>query len=271
MEPVPVLSIAGFDPAAGAGILADLRVFGALGLYGMAVVTAVTAQNTEDVTAVYPTEGDAIATQAETLITDIPPVATKTGMLASKEAVESVAAFAARDRLGRLVVDPVLASSSGAVLAEEGVLGAIRETLLGCCELVTPNLDEAGLLSGMEIVDRESAAAAAQVMRKLGAANVCITGGHWHEAPVDLLVTAEESIFLEGKRIGGERTYHGTGCFFSAAIAAYMALGESTGVAVRKAKKYTEAALRSSIRPGKGMAIPWLGSGLNHETPETNL
>ncbi len=131
MEPVPVLSIAGFDPAAGAGILADLRVFGALGLYGMAVVTAVTAQNTEDVTAVYPTEGDAIATQAETLITDIPPVATKTGMLASKEAVESVAAFAARDRLGRLVVDPVLASSSGAVLAEEGVLGAIRETLLG--------------------------------------------------------------------------------------------------------------------------------------------
>ncbi len=271
MEPVPVLSIAGFDPAAGAGILADIRVFNALGLYGMAVVTAVTAQNTAEITGVYPLEGDTVTTQIETLITDIPPAAAKTGMLASEAAVGTVAAFAIEGRLGRLVVDPVIVSSSGAGLADEGTAGALRETLLGCCELVTPNLGEAGLLSGIEVVDRESAMAAAQVMRKLGAAGVCITGGHWPGAPTDLLVTAEESTFLEGKRIGGERAYHGTGCLFSAAIAAYMALGESTGASVRKAKKLTEAALRGSIRPGKGMAIPWMGFGLNRETSETNL
>ena len=98
MEPVPVLSIAGFDPAAGAGILADIRVFNALGLYGMAVVTAVTAQNTAEITGVYPLEGDTVTTQIETLITDIPPAAAKTGMLASEAAVGTVAAFAIEGR-----------------------------------------------------------------------------------------------------------------------------------------------------------------------------
>ncbi len=253
---VPALSIAGLDPSGGAGLLADARVFSTLGLYGMAVATAVTAQNTREVRDVMPLSAEKVSSQLEAVLDDITPAATKTGMLATAETAKAVAALAAEGRLGRLVVDPVLAAGSGRSLAGEGVADVIRDGLMPCCDLITPNISEAEVLAGLRITDRESARAAARALREMGAEAVCITGGHWQGEPDDLLATGEETVFLEGSRFAEAGGSHGTGCVFSAAAASFLALGEKVTEAVRKAKILTGAAIADAITPGGGMTVP---------------
>ncbi len=256
-----VLSIAGLDPAAGAGILADMRVFTSYELYGAGVVTALTVQDTSGVSSVSPVDADLLAQQLRTLTDDMAPAATKTGMLATGELAAVVASFARSSKLGLLVVDPVLSSTSGSSLAAGGLLDVIRDELVPACDLVTPNIPEAEALAGLKIEDHQSALRACEKLLEMGAGAACVTGGHWPGEPVDVYLDGSGHRFLEAGRMephaGDMPEVHGSGCCFSSAIVARLALGDTVEEAVSAAKTYTARAIRAGIRPGSGMRVPW--------------
>lgn len=255
-----VLSVAGLDPSAGAGIMADARVFTAHGLYATGVVTALTVQDTSAVLEVEAVEAELFERQLARLTADIPPVASKTGMLANGDLADVVADAAGRNQLGRLVVDPVLASTGGRQLADDSLIRALKDKLIPFSDLVTPNLQEAEVLTGQSVDDMDGARRAATGLLDMGAAAVCITGGHWPGEPVDLLVHDGGSIVLEAQGSHPDRPVHGTGCYFSAAIVARLAYGEDMLAAVRGAKDETAAAIANAVLPGSGMRVPWLGA-----------
>lgn len=250
--------MAGLDPSGGAGLIADMRVFELLGVYGAGVLTATTAQSSRGVARIAPLDSDIIEAQLDELLADMTPAATKTGMLVTASAAKAVAARAAAGSLGQLVVDPVLASTSGDSLSDAGLVDALLGELLPHCRLITPNLHEAELLTGIEISAPEDAVVAARELAEAGPEYVCITGGHLTGEPVDIFLAEGEVEYLEGERLLAGERIHGSGCFFSSAAAAYLALGLTAGDAVAKAGKLTRRAIGSSIRPGKGMAIPWI-------------
>lgn len=261
-EIITVLSIAGLDPSAGAGLLADARVFSHYGLYGCGALTAVTAQNTSGVCQVYPLDAEQVYAQLESLSEDIRPVVTKIGMLATAAIAIEVAGFAGDAHLGQVVIDPVLTSTSGAALADKGLRDIIIDRLIPDCSLITPNLDEAKALTGIDIGDMETAGQAARAIADMGAAAVCVTGGHWQGRPTDLLLADGELLQIEGERGGGNNPFHGTGCFFSASVAACLAQGSGLVDSVRQSKALTARAIGSSVRPGRGMNVPWLSKAL---------
>ena len=247
------LTIAGSDSGGGAGIQADLKTFGALGVYGTSAVTAVTAQNTLVVSQIQEIRPELVAAQIDAVAEDIGIDAAKTGMLWSAETIRTVAAAVKRHRIPNLVVDPVTIAKTGARLMREDAFAALKADLLPLAEFVTPNLPEAEMLSGMKITDAEGMREAARRTHALGPRRVVIKGGHV-EGPnaVDLYYDGKDFQELKEERIK-TRSTHGTGCTFSAAIAAYLAHGLTPLDAVARAKEFLTAALRSAPDIGKGV------------------
>ena len=247
-----VLSIAGSDPSGGAGIQADLKTVSALGAYGMAVITALTAQNTRTVAGVHEAPAGFVALQIDTVFADITPDAVKTGMLASAAIVEVVAAKAAEYSFHNLVVDTVMVAKSGDRLLRDDAVQAMREKLVPLAHVLTPNLPEAEDLLDRELRDDGDIRWAARELAAMGARNVVIKGGHREgDTVTDVLFDGEAFHDFSGPRIETTST-HGTGCTFASAIATFLARGEPVPAAVGHAKEYLTEALRRAYPVGGG-------------------
>jgi hydroxymethylpyrimidine/phosphomethylpyrimidine kinase len=252
------LSIAGSDPSGGAGLQADLKTFHRLGVYGEAVVTLITVQNTRGVTRVEVMAPDLVLEQIHAVCCDIPPHAAKIGALGNSAVVEAVAA-AAQSFTFPLVIDPVMISKHGAPLIEKAAQQALAACLIPRAFLLTPNLEEATVLAGFSVTDIASMREAAEKLVSLGAKNVLIKGGHLDaDVVVDVLFEPQHGFHeFSTPRIATRHT-HGTGCTYSAAITAELAKGARLRDAIGKAKEFITAAIRTA---------PGLGSGtgpLNH-------
>ena len=246
-----VLTIAGSDSGAGAGIQADLKTFAALGVYGTSALTAITAQNTVGVTGVLPLSPGLVQSQIDAVMEDIGAHAAKTGMLANAAIIRAVAQALRRHRLKNLVVDPVMVATSGDLLIKKSAVAALRSELLPLAVLVTPNIPEAEELTGMQIRGRNESEAAARAIVAMGPKAVVIKGGHLKGPAVDLLFDGSTFTALTAPRIRTKNT-HGTGCTFSAAVAAYLARGANLEDSVKAAKKYITAAIRRGFSVGGG-------------------
>jgi hydroxymethylpyrimidine/phosphomethylpyrimidine kinase len=259
-----VLTIAGSDSGAGAGIQADLKTFAALGVYGASVITAVTAQNTRGVAAVHQVPADVIAAQLDAVFSDFKIAAVKIGMLGDTTAIEAVAAGLARHGAINIVLDPVLAASSGETLLRGEALGALRK-LVCSVHVITPNLAEAAaLLSASVARDEAEMRAQAEKLLTLGAGAVLIKGGHLDGAEsVDLLVEPDDCVRYAAPRIATQNT-HGTGCTLASAIVAGLANGLALHDAVRAAKAYVSAAIAAADRLEVGS-----GRGPLHHFPKS--
>ena len=247
------LTVAGSDPTGGAGLQADLKVFAALGVHGMSVPAVLTAQNTSKVGQIAPVDKDFLFGQMDLLLSDIRPDALKTGMLYSGWAVEAVAELIGNYALVNLVVDPVTISSTGASLVENGTLDKIRDRLFPLSSVITPNIYEASVLTGVNVEDEKDMEGAARKLKDMGPRVVVITGGHLEKSTLDLYYDGDDFHRLEGPKIKGE--YHGTGCAFSAAITAFLAEGRDTLESVGKAKEFVTTAIRKAYHLGKGMGL----------------
>jgi hydroxymethylpyrimidine/phosphomethylpyrimidine kinase len=245
------LTIAGSDSGAGAGIQADLKTFAALGVYGTSAITAITAQNTVGVTAVLALNPKLVAAQIDTIIDDIGAHALKTGMLANAAIIDVVTKKIADHRLKNIVVDPVMVATSGDLLIQKSAMAALRTKLIPLAAVVTPNIAEAEELTGMKLLTPVEIKEAAKRIVKMGARTVVIKGGHLKGPAIDLFYDGKKFTELSAPRIRTKNT-HGTGCTFSAAIAAYIAKGETIDSAVALAKKFITQAIRSSFSIGAG-------------------
>ncbi|MCP4641027.1 MAG: bifunctional hydroxymethylpyrimidine kinase/phosphomethylpyrimidine kinase [bacterium] len=251
--PVPrALTIAGSDSGGGAGIEADLKTFTALGVYGMAAVTSITAQNTVAVTAVHDLPPALVAEQIDDVAQDIGVDAAKTGMLSSAEIVEAAAESLRRNAIPNLVVDPVMVAKSGDALLQASAQDALKRLILPLAHIVTPNIPEAEVLSGTPIAGEKDLREAARRIRDLGPAFVLMKGGHLPgDEAVDVLFDGESFHEYRTPRIDTKNA-HGTGCTFSAAIAAHLAMGRSAQEAVGLAKDYLTEAIARSFALGAG-------------------
>jgi hydroxymethylpyrimidine/phosphomethylpyrimidine kinase len=247
------LTIAGSDSGGGAGVQADLKTFHALGVFGASVITAITAQNTREVRAAYDLPVEWIRTQMEAVLDDLSIGAAKTGMLSSSAIIETVAAVLNERGVKNLVVDPVMVSKSGYRLLRDDAIESLIEALVPMARVVTPNLHEASLLAEIDIQSLDDMKAAAQRIAAMGARTVVVKGGHSTFAlAVDVMYVDGA---LEELRPDGpvrERSVHGTGCTFSAAIAARLALGDSVRDAVHKAKHYVTKVIAAAPDIGTG-------------------
>ncbi|HEX5543545.1 MAG TPA: bifunctional hydroxymethylpyrimidine kinase/phosphomethylpyrimidine kinase [Micromonospora sp.] len=239
MTPPVVLTIAGSDSGAGAGIQADLKVFAALRTYGTSVLTAVTAQNTRGVDGVFPLSTAAVTGQLTSVLADFPVRAVKTGMLGTPEIASAVADAAREGRLPNLVVDPVLVATSGHQL---GVVAAV-ERLLPYAEVATPNCAEAAAILGQPVTTPDEMAVAARQLASQGPETVVVTGGDLDgREAVDALCTGDSVVLIRAPRVP-TRHNHGTGCSFAAAVTVRLALGDPAPDAVRFAKEYVTRSL----------------------------
>jgi len=245
------LSIAGSDPSGGAGIQADLKTFHQHKVYGMAVITLLTVQNTRSVRAVYLMTPSQVIRQLESVLTDIPPRAAKTGALGDEKILRAVARAAKKFRFP-LVVDPVMVSKHGAPLLKKSAIRILIKELMPLAALVTPNLSEAELLSGITVRDRKSMEKAARVIAGFGPQAVLIKGGHLRGQASDLLWKQGRGYLFDAPRIRTRHT-HGTGCTYSAAITAELAKGKELLSAVTEAKRFISRAIRTSPGLGHGM------------------
>ena len=246
------LSIAGSDPSGGAGIQADLKTFHQFGVYGEAALTALTAQNTTGVTGVHVVPAGFVRQQLEALAADLPPHALKTGMLADAEIALTVAECIRSFGWTPLVVDPVMIATSGDRLLSVDAERVIRDKLLPLATLVTPNLDEAALLTGLEVRDVAQMERAGQILLDSGAAAVLMKGGHLEgEEITDLLVTSQGLRRFSHPRVKTTST-HGTGCTLSAAITAGLALGKGLERAVEEGLSYVARAIAKATAMGAG-------------------
>ena len=249
MLPV-ALTIAGSDPSGGAGIQADLKTFHQFCVYGEAVISLLTVQNTLRTDRVEIMAADLVFEQIRAVLEDIPPAAIKTGSLGSAEVVRAVARALQGSRVP-LVVDPVLSTKHGARLATDSAWLAIRDKLLPHAMLVTPNVPEAEAFTGIEIRNTDDMRGAALRLREMGARDVLVKGGHLDGPPTDVLLTGEAWHEFPAARVDTPHT-HGTGCTYSAAITAGLAHGLSMRDAVARAKQYIDEAIRSAPRLGHG-------------------
>ena len=250
-----VLSIAGSDSGGGAGIQADLKTIAALGCYGMTAITALTAQNTLGVRSIHSVPLQILADQIDAVVEDIGVDAVKIGMLHSADTVRTVAAAIERHALPRIVLDPVMIATSGAVLIDQEAVAVLVRELFPKAAVVTPNLDEASLLVGQQLRSESDMESAARQMLEMGAPAVLLKGGHLAGDTVsDLLLARDEKAYwMRSPRIHSPNT-HGTGCTLSSAIAAHLALGWTLPEAVRLAREYVRGALEAGadVRTGAG-------------------
>jgi hydroxymethylpyrimidine/phosphomethylpyrimidine kinase len=252
--PVRALTIAGSDSGGGAGIQADLKTFHELDCYGMSVLTALTAQNTEGVHGVHAVPAAFASAQLEAVAGDLGVDAAKTGMLADADIVTAVADGARRHGLAQLVVDPVCASKHGDALLADTAVDALRTEILPLAEVATPNLGEVALLTGVEVRDAGDLPDAAEAVHALGPRWVVVKGGHLsdNDDAADVLFDGQQSVRLASERLETADT-HGTGCVFSAAIAAHRGRGDDVVDAVRAAKTFVTNAIRHGVRVGTGI------------------
>ena len=245
------LTIAGSDSGAGAGIQADLKTFAAHGVYGLTAITAVTAQNTLGVTTFQALPADLITAQIEAVVADIGVHAAKTGMLPNAASVEAVAAAVVDLEIPLLVVDPVMVATSGDRLLDDDAIAAMKSELFSRALTVTPNIPEAEALTGIAIATEEDRRQAARAIAALGAASVIIKGGHLATHDIsDLLFDGHAFHEFRGERVHGST--HGTGCTFSAALAAHLALGRPLVEAIPLAQRYVAGAIRHAPGLGRG-------------------
>ncbi len=251
LAPPRVLAIAGSDSGGGAGIQADLKTMLALGVHGMTVICAVTAQNSVGVQGYWELPAEAVRAQLDSVLGDIGTQAIKTGMLASAALVATVSEALA-EVAAPVVVDPVAVSKHGDSLLSAGTLEAVRDLLLPLATVVTPNLLEAELLTGMKINDEAQMLAAARMINAMGPQWVLVKGGHLPGNPVDLLHDGDQVIRFPGDRIASAHT-HGTGCTLASAIASRLALGDDVPRAVQAAKAYVTGAIAAGFPLGAGI------------------
>lgn len=264
------LTIAGSDPSGGAGIQADLKTFAANGIYGMSVITALTAQNTTGVRGIYKIPAVFIKEQLECVFEDIPPDAVKIGMQGDTESIRVIAEALKKYKAANVVIDPVMVATSGDTLLAEDSYKVLCEELLPAADIITPNIPEAERLSGIRINSHKDMLEAAGILERNFGCAVLIKGGHAQycdsftemgdagesadrkSASTDLLLRpGEKPLYLYAERVDNPNT-HGTGCTLSSAIAAYLAKGEEMSSAVRNAKKYVTGAIRAGLDLGKG-------------------
>jgi hydroxymethylpyrimidine/phosphomethylpyrimidine kinase len=247
-----VLVIAGSDSSGGAGIQADIKVITCLGGYAMTAVTALTAQDTRGVHGIFPVPADFVVRQAELCLEDIGVDAVKTGMLCNAEVVRAVAALLRKHKPPNIVVDPVMVSKSGDRLLDREAEKALIEEMLPLADVVTPNLEEAARLSGIELdLGNPFMNIAAEAILNLGPRAVIVKGGHLPKRPSDLVLTREEAVTLPGERIRSKNT-HGTGCSFASALATELGRGLRLDKAAYQAKRFITEAIRGAIDLGHG-------------------
>ncbi|MGT2906697.1 bifunctional hydroxymethylpyrimidine kinase/phosphomethylpyrimidine kinase [Streptococcus dentiloxodontae] len=252
MPTVTALTIAGTDPTGGAGIMADLKSFQARGVYGMAVITSVVAQNTCGVQAVEHLSLDILEAQLSSVFTDISPQVIKTGMLAQSDMIALVAKHLKRENKP-YILDPVMVATSGDSLIDEKAIGSLSHTLLPLALLITPNLPEAEVLLGEKIVsETDLLKAGPKIQKEYGVSNVVIKGGHLAGQAKDYLFLKNGDVReFTGQRIATKQT-HGTGCTYSAVIAAETAKGKSLIEAVATAKRFIQTAIETAPHLGHG-------------------
>ncbi len=248
------MTIAGLDPSGGAGIIADIKTFSRFGCFASAAISSVTFQNTTGVFGAEHQTAESVRKQVEAVLDDYEVAAVKTGMLPTREIIETVADIIATRKLTNVVIDPVVRSTSGFDLIDDAALIALIEKLFPLADLITPNIPEAERIAKMEITSPEDIERAARVMSGLGARNVLIKGGHVVNAESkarDYLFIGDEVTMLEAEFIETTAT-HGTGCTLAAAITANLALGKSLADAVRISKEFVTEAIRTAPNIGKG-------------------
>jgi hydroxymethylpyrimidine/phosphomethylpyrimidine kinase len=246
------LTIAGSDSSGGAGIQADLKTFSALGVYGMSVITAVTAQNTCGVSAVQDISPAITAAQIEAVFSDIYVHAVKIGMVSKIQTIEAIAASLERFAPRFVVLDPVMVAKSGHALIEPAAIAALRTRLFPLATVITPNIPEAEALLGERIADVAAMERAAQALHAYGTHAVLVKGGHLTGDAVDVLFDGERCLHFVAPRIATRHT-HGTGCTLSAAIAAFLARGLEMAQAVGEAKAYISGAILKAFPLGHGV------------------
>jgi hydroxymethylpyrimidine/phosphomethylpyrimidine kinase len=256
------LTIAGSDSGGGAGIQADLKTFHQFGVYGMSVITAITAQNTRGVSAWEAVSIPLIEQQIDAVVEDLRPQAVKSGMLGERDVVATVAAAIRGHQLANYVLDPVMVATSGDVLLRPDAVGAVRDDLIPLAALVTPNLDETRLLLEIDVTSvADMRAAAERLVRELGAGAALVKGGHLAgDTVVDVLFDGSSHHVFDNPRVPGTST-HGTGCTLSAAIAALLARGDALNEAVGTAIAFVQRGIREAPRLGSGHGP------LNHFVP----
>lgn len=263
-NPPVCLTIAGLDPSGGAGIIADIKTFSAFGCFAAASIASITFQNTMGVFGAVHQTSDSIRKQVEPVLDDYHIAAVKTGMLPTREIVETVAAIISERKLRNIVVDPVIRSTSGFDLIDDTALTAMIEKLFPLTDLITPNISEAERISGIKIRSSKDIHRAAAIMQSMGAKNVLIKGGHLREVKSengkvknaervarDFLFVGDNLSVFEADFIDTTAT-HGTGCTLASAITANLALGKDLAEAVKIAKDFVTEAIRTAPNIGKG-------------------
>jgi len=246
-----VLIIAGSDSGGGAGIQADVKTCAAFGAYSATAITAITAQNTLGVQKVEALSPDLVTAQIESVLSDIGADVIKIGMLANQEIIEAVAA-AITDEQAYIILDPVMVATSGDKLLEDSAITALKEKLIPLCDVITPNVPEAEILTGVKIEDIDDLGKAGTKLLEMGAYAAVMKGGHLEgKTVVDVLVSDDENAVMTAPRIHSKHT-HGTGCTLASAIAANMALGVPLDEAVNMAREFVFEAIRSAPKLGQG-------------------
>jgi hydroxymethylpyrimidine/phosphomethylpyrimidine kinase len=246
--------MAGSDPTGGAGIQADLKTFAAMGVYGLSVIACLTAQNSSGIQGVYPVPPLFIRSQLESLLEDFRIDAFKIGMVYQTDIIKELARLIREHGLKNLVLDPLLRASSGGDLLQEGGIKLLKEELLPLTTIVTPNLHEAGMLTGLEIKELDSMREAARRIHAMGPSFVLIKGGHLKGQIQDLFFDGKTCIMTPMERNPEE--VHGTGCTLSAAITAGLAKGLTISEAIFKAQEYTQRVIKGAFSVGKGPGYP---------------
>ncbi len=246
------LTIAGSDSGGGAGIQADLKTFSAFRVFGMSVVTAVTAQNSVGVQGVLNLPPEFVARQIDSVLSDFGADAVKLGMLSTAPIIEAVAERLAAHHARRVVLDPVMIAKSGDALLEPEARAAMIKVVLPLADVVTPNLHEAAVLADMPVATEGDMEAAARRIHSLGPRAVLVKGGHLQGAATDILWNGRDLTRFTAPRVESSNT-HGTGCTLSSAIAANLARGLALGDAIREAKAYVTAAIREGFQAGRGV------------------
>jgi len=251
-HPTPpiLLTIAGFDPSCGAGIAADLKTFAAHGCYGIAAITSLTVQSTQGVASVHHTPSAELRAQLDALAADSEIAAVKIGMLSNRANAAAVAEFLDAHKFAHVVHDPVMKSSSGAELLDAPGIKFVATELLKRASVITPNVPEAEVLTGLAIKELADMEAAARKLVEMGARAVILKGGHMERA-IDVLFDGAELVQLTGDRVKSDNM-HGTGCAFASALAAQLAAGRSLFEAATLAKAYVTKAIEKGYAVGKG-------------------
>lgn len=246
-----VLTIAGSDSSGGAGIQADLKTISALGVYGMSVITAVTAQNTIGVQAVMDVNPEIVEAQMRAVFDDIEVDAVKIGMVSNSRTISVIQKLLVEYKAENIVLDPVMVSKSGYFLLKQEATEAIKD-IVKIADVVTPNIPEAEVLTGLKIESRKDMERAAFKIRELGAKSVLVKGGHRCNDADDILFCDDNILNLNGNRVNTKNT-HGTGCTLSSAIASYLAKGYSIDKSVHLSKEYITKAIENSFDLGRGV------------------